>query len=74
MLEFKKNNVPDLRFKEAIKKPILVKCVQIHEVFSVETMEGELRGKAGDWLMVGVNGEMYPIDNEIFQKTYNIVN
>ena len=72
MLEFKKNSVPDLEFQEAIKKPIRVQCVQIHEPFSVETMEGTLAGKAGDWLMIGINGEMYPIDQEIFQKTYDL--
>ena len=72
MLEFKKNKIPDLKFKAAIKKPIRVKCVQIHEPFIVETMEGTLNGKAGDWLMVGINGEMYPIDQEIFQKTYEL--
>ena len=36
----------------------------------VETMEGTMRGKSGDWLMVGVNGEMYPCDKDIFEKTY----
>ena len=72
MLEFKKNTTPELKFKEAIKKPIRVRCVQIHEPFSVETMEGTLNGKAGDWLMVGINGEMYPIDQEIFEKTYDL--
>jgi hypothetical protein len=35
-------------------------------------MEGTLNGKAGDWLMVGVEGEMYPIDREIFEKTYTL--
>ena len=72
MLEFKANRIPDLEFKKAIKKPIAVKCVQIHEPFIVETMEGTLNGKAGDWLMVGVNGEMYPIDQEIFRLTYDL--
>lgn len=72
MLTFKKNKVPDLPFKKAIKKPIAVKCIQIDEPFMVETMEGTMQGKKGDWLMVGVNGEMYPIDNSIFKKTYNL--
>jgi len=73
MLTFKKNKIPDLNFKKAVKKPIPIKCVQIDEPFLVETMEGELKGKKGDWLMVGVHGEMYPIDNAIFEKTYDIL-
>ncbi len=72
MLVFKKNVIPDLEFKEAVKKPIPIRCVQINEAFAVETMEGTLEGKPGDWLMVGIHGEMYPIDQEIFQKTYDL--
>lgn len=72
MLTFKARQVPDFAYKEAIKKPIRIRCVQIHEAFMVETMEGTLKGKAGDWLMVGINGEMYPIDQEIFKKTYDL--
>lgn len=73
MLTFKSNVVPDLSFKKAIKKPIPIRCVQIMEPFTVETMEGLMKGKSGDWLMVGIHGEMYPIDNEIFGKTYNLI-
>ncbi|MBT8184286.1 MAG: PGDYG domain-containing protein [Eudoraea sp.] len=72
MLEFKANKIPELDFQEAIKKPIRVKCFQMQQPFKVETMEGTLEGKAGDWLMVGIHGEMYPIDQEIFQQTYTL--
>lgn len=73
MLTFKQHNIPDLKFKEAIKKPIAIKCIQIHEPFMVETLEGKMQGKKGDWLMIGVNGEMYPCDKGIFNKTYNLL-
>jgi hypothetical protein len=73
MLKFKKTDKPQLPFKKAIKKPIPIQCIQIHEPFQVETMEGTMKGKKGDWLIVGVNGEMYPIDNDIFKKTYDLV-
>jgi hypothetical protein len=72
MLRFKADSIPELKFKEAVKKPIRIRCVQIQEPFEVETMEGNLKGKAGDWLMVGIYGEMYPIDREIFEKTYRL--
>jgi hypothetical protein len=72
MLTFKPDDLPELDFKTAVKKPIPVRCVQIQEPFEVATMEGTLRGKAGDWLMVGVNGELYPCDREIFEKTYDL--
>lgn len=73
MLTFKKHTIPDLEFKKAIKKPIAIQCIQIDEPFQVETMEGIMKGKKGDWLIVGVNGEMYPIDEVIFEKTYDLV-
>lgn len=73
MKTFKKDQVPNLPFQQAVKRPIPVRCVQIGEPFQVETMEGVLQGKAGDWLMVGIHGEMYPIDREIFEATYQLL-
>lgn len=73
MLKFKQFEIPDCEFKEAVKKPIPIKCIQIHEPFEVETMEGLMQGKSGDWLMVGVSGEMYPCDNEVFKKSYDLL-
>lgn len=67
------DNLKEFSFSKAIKKPIPIKCVQLDEPFEVQTMEGTLRGKKGDWLMIGINGEMYPCDREIFEKTYTIL-
>ena len=38
--------------------------------FEVETLEGLMKGKKGDYLMRGVEGEYYPCDRAIFEKTY----
>lgn len=73
MLQFKKGSVPDLPFQLAVKKPIPVRCIQIPEPFEVETLEGTFTGKAGDYLIIGVEGEMYPCEQEIFEKTYEVV-
>lgn len=73
MLKFKQFDTPPFNFNKAVKKPIPINCIQIDEPFEVETLEGNMTGKKGDWLMVGVNGEMYPCDREIFEKTYTIV-
>ena len=74
MLQFKKTVPPDVDFKKALKKPIPVQCVQINEPFEVHTLEGVMQGQPGDWLMVGVHGEMYPCADAIFKKTYDIIN
>lgn len=73
MIKFKKGTVPEMKFQKAIKKPIPVRCAEITEEFEVETMEGIMKGKKGDFLIIGIHEEMYPIDREIFYKTYDIV-
>lgn len=57
------------------KKPVVVHATQLNfpEGFEVTTKEGKLRGKPGDYLMIGVRGEKYPIDREIFEETYDII-
>ena len=56
-----------------VKKRIPIKAVQQDRHFTTNTMEGMLDGKAGDYLVTGVNGEQYPVDREIFEKTYDEV-
>ncbi|WP_310991883.1 hypothetical protein [Aequorivita marina] len=73
MLKFSQEETPKLNYLKAKKKPIPIKCVQIHESFEVETMEGLMKGKAGDWLIIGVNDEKYVCDDAIFKKTYDII-
>ena len=36
----------------------------------VETLEGDMIARPGDWIVTGVEGERYPVKNEIFKKTY----
>lgn len=72
MLKFNQQELPKLQFKTAVKKPIPIQCSQIMEPFEVETLEGVMKGKAGDWLMVGVTGELYVCDNDIFKKSYQL--
>lgn len=73
MITFEKGQIPDLEFKKAIKKPIPIRCIKINESFQVNTMEGIMKGKKGDWLMIGIHGEMYPCDKGIFEKTYDLM-
>lgn len=63
------------QFVTAIKKPIPVHALQINlpEGFKVTTRQGVVEGKPGDYLMFGAEGEKYPCDREIFEKTYTVV-
>lgn len=53
-----------------IKKPIPVRAVMMAQEFEVETLEGLMKGKHGDYLVEGIEGEVYPCDRSIFEKTY----
>jgi hypothetical protein len=57
-------------FKRYTKKPIPIEAIQINEPFTVETLEGTMEGKIGDFLVIGIKGEMYPVDKEIFKESY----
>lgn len=39
----------------------------------IDTLEGRMEGREGDWIIKGVEGEFYPCKNEIFIKTYQEV-
>lgn len=55
------------------KKPIVIHAKQMAEDFEVMTLEGLMKGRAGDFLMRGINGELYPCKREIFEATYDWV-
>lgn len=57
------------------KKPIVITAYPITHIdkFKVYSKEGIHEGKKGDWLMVGVNDEIYVCDKSIFEKTYDII-
>jgi len=56
--------------KQYRKKPVVVFAALMDEPFEVETLEGTMRGNAGDYLIRGVKGEYYPCKPDIFAATY----
>ena len=62
-----------VKWMEVRKKPIIVYALRMLMDFEVDTLEGTHRGKAGDYLLKGVEGELYPVKKEIFEKTYDII-
>lgn len=55
------------------KKPIIIEAVQMQRLFTVKTLEGVMEGKAGDYRIIGVHGEHYICDKDIFEATYEEV-
>lgn len=39
----------------------------------INTLEGDMKASIGDWIITGVNGEIYPCKPDIFEKTYEEV-
>ena len=38
--------------------------------FDIHTLEGTMVAKSGEWIIRGIEGEIYPCKPEIFSKTY----
>lgn len=38
----------------------------------IPTLEGEMRGDVGDWIIKGVKGELYPCKPDIFAASYEV--
>ena len=36
----------------------------------IKTLEGTMKADANDWIIKGVNGELYPCKHDVFEKTY----
>ena len=36
----------------------------------IQTLEGEMKGSVGDFIIRGIKGEIYPCKNDIFHITY----
>ena len=39
----------------------------------IMTLEGDMTAKVGDWIIRGVQGELYPCKPDIFEATYEAV-
>lgn len=40
---------------------------------AIQTLEGTMVAKVGDWIIKGINGEFYPCKPDIFEMTYEKV-
>lgn len=47
--------------------------VFLNNCLSIMTLEGRMKADYYDYLIQGVNGEIYPCKPDIFEKTYELV-
>ena len=45
-----------------------------NDVMYIRTLEGDHMARPGDWIIQGVQGEIYPCKPDIFEATYEPVN
>jgi len=43
------------------------------EIFYIQTLEGDMDIRPGDWVITGIEGERYPCKDSIFKSTYEEV-
>ena len=55
---------------QGIVRWIMLTSMPPQYVTDIATLEGVVRAKEGDWIIRGVNGELYPCKPDIFEKTY----
>lgn len=73
------DNMPDWFFNNVTDRKIILrncdyKRFSINEAYcEIETLEGTMIAKGGDYIIQGVNGEIYPCKPDIFKKTYEKV-
>ena len=72
---FAVDNIPDWFMDEVTSRNIIIHGtpLQSPEYCQIKTLEGVMRGDAGDYIIRGVNGEIYPCKPDIFNKTYEKV-
>ncbi len=46
------------------------KACRVGDNIYIVTLEGDMKVGLGDWVIKGVQGELYPCKNDIFLKTY----
>ena len=53
-------------------KCYLVKSINDSSIY-IETLEGTMKADLNDYVIKGINGELYPCKPDIFEKTYEKV-
>ena len=56
--------------RKYVKKPIEVRAIQVQERIWINTREGMIIAEPGDYIIEGIQGEIYPCGQEIFGLTY----
>lgn len=62
---------PDEIWEGVNRNEIVLHMDQTPKHVTIKTLEGEMRGELGDYIIRGVKGEFYPCKPDIFAATYD---
>lgn len=77
--KFYEDYMPDWFFEKVTANEVVLrncdyKQYSIDEVYcEIKTLEGVMRANGGDFIIKGINGEIYPCKPDIFKRTYKLV-
>lgn len=58
-------------FSKAMNEDIVIP--RLNGTCEIKTLEGTMKSSFGDYIIQGVDGELYPCKPDIFEKTYDRV-
>jgi len=70
VVEFLEGGLLDLNSTVVQNKFEDYKNKLIKNGLKIQTLEGEMTASLGDYIIIGIKGEIYPCKPDIFQKTY----
>ena len=67
------DDIPDW-FMDRVTSNEIILSRNVNETYCyIKTLEGTMKVEYGDYIIMGVNGEIYPCKPDIFEKTYEKV-
>ena len=70
LVEFLEGGPLDLKSTVSQNKFENYKNIIIKNGLKIQTLEGEMTASLGDYIIIGIKGEIYPCKPDIFQETY----
>ena len=75
LLEIQNQGVYPDWVADAMRGPIYKISPDVHKkIIKINTLEGQMIGHEGDYLIKGIKGEFYPCRKDIFEDTYEEYN
>lgn len=63
-------NIEVIPWRKYRKRPVVIEAFQLDSELSIQTLEGTMKASPGDYLIKGIEGELYACKAAIFKKTY----